>query len=375
MNIQIHIRYFLLLFIIISLICFKFKNEIKNEYFTRKFNNEGFVKISNIISDEDIEFFNDFILNFKVTFPECISNKGNNMMINNIDRYSIKLTPGLPKYYHNNRLPNVAIGKIRDFKNYEKKYGNDFNQGTFTKNNYKNLYLKDTDTYKKNFFSYICSPYYIKLLHYTSDLLNKLKIKYPNIFKLNYEIYHIIAFFVLPGSTEQEIHKDDFYFDFNNPNFNKDKNHLYFSNHKDNFYLDGIQLFIPLHDTPTECGPTIIYKKNKIDYEHIKNKNYDSRIGYFNSTEEGHSIENDNELKQIFTNARTITPLKKGDVIFMDNNVFHSGGKNNSNITREFILIQILNIPDYTNHKKYPQLVLENNLFNQNNGENHNEGY
>ena len=83
MNIQIHIRYFLLLFIIISLICFKFKNDIKNEYFSRKFNDEGFVKISNIISDEDIEFYNNFILNFKVTYPECISNKGNNSLINN----------------------------------------------------------------------------------------------------------------------------------------------------------------------------------------------------------------------------------------------------------------------------------------------------
>ena len=120
MNNNIHFQYFLLLFIIISLICFKFKNEIKNEYLTRKFNNEGFVKISNIISDKDIKFFNDFILNFKVIFLECISNVGNNRMINNVDRYSIRLTPSLPIYYHRDICPSIAVGKIRDYKNYEK---------------------------------------------------------------------------------------------------------------------------------------------------------------------------------------------------------------------------------------------------------------
>ena len=52
---------------------------------------------------------------------------------------------------------------------------------------------------------------------------------------------------------------------------NNSQNYIYFFQIiKIIIILMEYNYLFPLHDTPTECGPTIIYKKNKIDYEHIK---------------------------------------------------------------------------------------------------------
>ena len=377
---QSYIKYFILILIIIFFIIFKFKNLIKNEYIYKKFDKEGFIKISNIVSDKDIEFFNDIISDYQLKFPDCISIRGNNENLYNIDRYSYKLTPTLPKYGINHNIPDISIGIIKDYKTYKEKFGEKITRGTFTSQKNKDMYIKNNKQeqikFNISYEKYLNSTIYTKLLHYTSDFIHKLKLKYPNIFNLNYELYHIISFFILPNSIEQEIHKDDFYIDYNYPlslkngNLKSDTNLDEINSNLDNkFILEGLQIFIPLHDTPLECGPTIIYKKNKVDYNYIENNNYDSKIGYFNDSEKGYSINKDIELKNIFSNARTNTPLKKGDIVFMKNNIYHSGGHNNSNITRKFILIQLIHIPDYTNHKLYHEVeeILKSNLPRNNN--------
>ena len=89
-----------------------------------------------------------------------------------------------------------------------------------------------------------------------------------------------------------------------------------------------------------------MYKKNKIDFNLLLKNGYHSRIGYANKQNfPSHSIHNNKILKKMFEKARTQYSLNKNDCIVMQNSVYHSGGENKSNITRKFLLLQLINLP------------------------------
>ena len=47
----------------------------------------------------------------------------------------------------------------------------------------------------------------------------------------------------------------------------------------------------------------------------------------------------------MFSNARTQHSLNKNECLIMDNKIYHSGGHNQSNIIRKFLLIQLVEKP------------------------------
>ena len=152
-------------------------------------------------------------------------------------------------------------------------------------NNFKKYNFNINNQIQKDNEKFITSDIKTNLNQFMNTWLLKMKKLKPDIFKSTLEIYHLIAFYILPNSIEQEIHMDDFYHKF------------LFDGYKEPLY--GIQIFIPLHDTPLKSGPTIMYKKNKIDFNLLLKNGYHSRIGYANKQNfPSHSIHNNKILKK-----------------------------------------------------------------------------
>ncbi len=65
-------------------------------------------------------------------------------------------------------------------------------------------------------------------------------------------------------------------------NIEKVKTRIFFissaRNSHDNKLLNSLQIFIPLHNTPLVQGPTILYKRNMIDYDLLRNSKLTNKI-------------------------------------------------------------------------------------------------
>ena len=158
-------------------------------------------------------------------------------------------------------------------------------------------------------------------MDFLNNFIEKLRNDYPNIITKDLDLYHVLCFCIYPGGEKQEIHFDKFYL------LNKE------SGGNDNKLLNSVQVFIPLHDTPIEQGPTIFYKRNMIDYALLSN-GLVSRIDEKNI--------NNPELLNMFGKAKSQERMDKGDIIFMDKDVYHQGGENKTQNIRKTLLIQLV---------------------------------
>jgi ectoine hydroxylase-related dioxygenase (phytanoyl-CoA dioxygenase family) len=123
----------------------------------------------------------------------------------------------------------------------------------------------------------------------------------------NIKLLRISIVYVCPNAPNQEIHHDS----------NIDDGHYYTT--------------IPLHDTPMEMGPTVLfsYKNTKKYHNHFKiNKlKNTNNIGFYNN------IKNDKHLKE----SKIQNEHLLGDLLIWNNKTFHYGSENKSNSIRKYL--------------------------------------
>jgi len=126
-------------------------------------------------------------------------------------------------------------------------------------------------------------------------------------------IVGITLFSIAPGSPEQEIHHDA----------PEETNRIFIT--------------IPLHDTPTNMGPTVFYDDNKLgnfrqkymDDEEGRSKKPYGNIGYLDEIQDS----------QLFKHARCHFNHDLGDICIHRDITWHSAGNNFSNKYREILFI------------------------------------
>ena len=282
--------------------------------------NTGFCKINNCLKDE-VEYINKHVNFVETNFPNLTNVYFNNNVVKNIKRKTIELVrdkDGVPyplsksKQMNNDNLtPYSSLS--------EKDMSEELNNEDMEHNN-----EKDMDLFEKDMILYHKSSNKKEFIEFLGKFVDKLKQEYPNIVTKDLDIYHVLCFHIYPGGQKQDIHFDKFYLEDHK------------NNSHDNKLLNSLQIFIPLHNTPLEQGPTILYKRNMIDYELLRNNTLTNKID-----EEHDIIKNNPDLLNMFAKAKTQEVMNKGDIIFMDKDVYHQGGENKSNSIRKTLLIQL----------------------------------
>jgi len=173
-----------------------------------------------------------------------------------------------------------------------------------------------------------------------------LKSLYPIVKEIfgDWKIVRATIMYSEPGCPEQEIHHD--------------------GNEGSNMWF----IIIPLHATPLEQGPTILYEDYKVGkYRNPKHKltmhNTYNNLGYFKNLN-GHK-------KRDFESARKQFPANLGDFSIHRDITLHSGAANNTSFTRKFLFLTCTNITtkwiDYFDYSKEHGLQLVNSdLFVKN---------
>ena len=278
---------------------------------------------------DDVDYLNNYIDGIEKNFPKMINYKFNNNLVRNINRKTIELV----RDQNGDPLPFADISKKMKFdkvvgfpSEIEKdKYHNHFKseegfikyQGLDSFNDYHKNF-DDEKNARNKYMNYSKKP---EFMNYLKNLVNKLKLYFPDVVKKNFNIYHILVFYLYPEGVEQDIHCDKFYL------LEEDK--------KIFDEVDSLQIFIPLNDHELNSGPTIFYKKNMIDYDYIE------KIGLKNKIWD-ENLKSDKKLTKMFERAKVHDKMYKGDLIFSDKDVFHKGGENRSNKIRKVLLIQLM---------------------------------
>ena len=306
----------IIIIIIIVMVIYKYFNstskllKYKRELSDVNWTNNGFCKISNYLTDE-LEYINRHISFVEREFPNLISTYFNNNIVKNVKRKTIELI----RDKHNNPYPLNKEKQLNsnDIVPFSSLSEMDMEDNIISDKEmvsyHKDTYLYDESLNKKEFINFL------------NKFIDKLRKEYPNIITKDLDLYHVLCFCIYPGGEKQEIHFDKFYL------INKE------SGGYDNKLLNSVQIFIPLHDTPIEQGPTIFYKRNMIDYSLINN-GMESRIDEKNI--------NNPELLNMFSKAKTQETMEQGDIIFMDKDVYHQGGDNKTQNIRKTLLIQLV---------------------------------
>jgi len=273
--------------------------------------NNGFCKVSNYLTDE-LEYINRHISFVEREFPNLINTYFNNNIVRNVKRKTIELI----RDKQNNPYPFNKEKQLnsKDIVPFSSLSEIDMEDNIISD--------KEMDLYHRDAYLYDESLNKKEFMDFLNKFIEKLRNDYPNIITKDLDLYHVLCFCIYPGGEKQEIHFDKFYL------LNKE------SGGNDNKLLNSVQVFIPLHDTPIEQGPTIFYKRNMIDYALLKSNGLVSRIDEKNI--------NNPELLNMFGKAKSQERMDKGDIIFMDKDVYHQGGENKTQNIRKTLLIQLV---------------------------------
>jgi hypothetical protein len=238
------------------------------------FKENGFIYLRNFIKLNTVENLNYKIQKEKNHKFAKISDVYNNPFIENYKRTTL----GLYNYNEEDTNAFPIQGDIND-----------------TLHNHKALQNKDIEIIKK----------------IISKAIKNLKLKDY----YNWTLRYMTVMIVYPGSPEQEIHYDG---NPPSPGTNFDNN-------------DSLYISIPLHDTPLEFGPTILYSDKYIKYKkHKKNQGY-----LYNANESN---------KKDYLKARVQEKLNIGDMLIFNHYTLHSSGENKTKKNKEFIFCIIDNL-------------------------------
>ena len=293
------------------------KTEFEKKQLNKLFKKHGFCKLENYIS-KDFNFLIDYTRHIEKKYPKIINNITNNPRISNNNRKSIPFT---------GKLYSLNIEKQLIWDEVENVHTN-YPNNKIKRCEYTNRLIFEKEIEKDKDLGiqldkYYNSENYTKMTLFLENLIKNLRKDFPNIVKKNLKLYWAFCFYIYPPSKSQEIHMDKFFIQNHEGDINQPQ--------------DCLQIFIPLHDTPIECGPTVLYDKNLVDNTLLDKYNLNIKID-----KKDPIVKKNPEILKMFEKAKVQYEVNKGDIIFVDGDTFHKGGGNKSNITRKTLLIQMV---------------------------------